>query len=88
MRIVCDNPHHDAGEGLCVHCAQKRINDVAKERDEEQAQKEHILGLLRDTKMEHGTCEPRSRKACTACNAQEELDKIVKDWKGFTMVLS
>lgn len=56
--------------------------------EDERTAKEHILGLLRDTKMQHGTCQPRSRKACTACNAQEELDKIVKNWKGFTMALS
>ena len=43
------------------------------------------MGLLRDTKMQHGTCQPRSRKACTACNAQEELDRLISEWKGFTL---
>lgn len=88
MRITCDNPHHDAGEGYCIHCHHKRRHDLEKERDDWQAKYEHVLGLLRDTKIQHGTCQPRSRKACTACNAQELLDKIMKDWKGFTMVLS
>lgn len=55
---------------------------------DERAAKEHLLGLLRDTKMEHGTCKPRSRKACTACNAQAELDMIVENWKGFPIVPS
>jgi hypothetical protein len=75
--------NHDWPEvhGHCVGCLIEKLED-------EQAQKERILGLLRDTKMQHGTCQPRSRKACTACNAQEELDKITKDWKGPTMVLS
>lgn len=30
MRIVCDNPHHDAGEGVCVFCVQNRIKDAVK----------------------------------------------------------
>lgn len=30
MRIVCDNPHHDAGEGVCVHCVQKRIDEAVQ----------------------------------------------------------
>lgn len=88
MRIVCDNPHHAAGEGVCVFCSNDLVNKTAMARDDWQAKYEHVLGLLRDTKMRHGTCQPRSRKACTACNAQEELDKIVKDWKGFTIVPS
>lgn len=63
------------------------LEEIEKLKDERR-QKESILGMLRDTKMKHGTCQPRSRKACTACNAQEELDKIVAAWKGFTMELS
>ena len=31
MRIVCDNPHHDRGHGVCSFCVQKRI-DVAVEK--------------------------------------------------------
>lgn len=71
------------------HCpsVEERIK-LTEERDDWQTKYEHVLGLLRDTKMKHGTCQPRSRKACTACDAQEILDQIVKDWKGFTMVLS
>jgi hypothetical protein len=65
-----------------------RLLEEIEQLKEERRQKEHILGLLRDTKMEHGICQPRSRKACTACNAQELLDTIVKGWKGFTMELS
>jgi len=52
---------------------------------DEKAKYEHVMGLLRDTKMQHGTCQPRSRKACTACNAQEELDRLISEWKGFTL---
>jgi len=97
VKFVCPNCekacHDDAL--FCRLCGIKtheatisRLSEEIENLKDERAQKEHILGLLRDTKMEHGTCQPRSRKACTACNAQEQLDKIVKDWKGFTIVLS
>lgn len=34
MRITCDNPHHDAGHGVCTFCVQKRIDEaVQKERE-------------------------------------------------------
>lgn len=26
MRIVCDNAHHDAGQGVCTFCVQGRID--------------------------------------------------------------
>lgn len=62
--------------------------DVEKLLDDERAQKEHILTLLRDSRIAHGTCLPRSRRACTACSAKEALDKILKEWKGPTFTLS
>ena len=34
MRIVCDNAHHDADQGVCTFCVQARIDAaVAKERE-------------------------------------------------------
>lgn len=34
MIIACDNPHHDAGQGVCVFCVQGRIDEAVKvERD-------------------------------------------------------
>ena len=65
-----------------VATLEKRIVEVAKDARDQRAGRDHILGLLRSTKMKHGTCQPRERKACTACNAQEKLDKIVSEWKG------
>jgi len=47
-----------------------------------------VMGLLRNTKMPHGLCEPRERKACTHCNAVEELDKIIAEYKGARIVLA
>lgn len=64
-------------------------NNIARTIDKairhERAQKEHILGLLRNTKRPHGLCQPRDRRACTACNSQEALDKILSEWKGPTI---
>lgn len=41
-----------------------------------------VMGLLRDMQMQHGLCQPRSRLACTHCNAKDELDKLLADYKG------
>jgi hypothetical protein len=41
-----------------------------------------VMQRLRDTKRPHGLCQPRERRACTHCNAQDELDEMVKDYKG------
>jgi hypothetical protein len=38
--------------------------------------------------MEHGTCEPRSRKACTACNAKDELAKLLAGYRGAVVRLA
>lgn len=42
----------------------------------------NVLSLVRSTFMEHGLCEPRSRKACSACNARDKLREIIEAWKG------
>lgn len=39
-----------------------------------------VMDLLRNTKMEHGLCDPRERRACSHCNAVEELDKITENY--------
>lgn len=57
------------------------------ERNYEQEYNRLML-LLRNTKMEHGLCQPRERKACTACNAQDELDTIIAGYKGARIVMS
>lgn len=45
-----------------------------------------VMGLLRNTQMEHGTCQPRDRRACTHCNAADDLKKIVAEYKGQPIV--
>ena len=47
-----------------------------------------VMGLLQNTKMPHDLCEPRERKACTHCNAVEELDKLIAEYKGARIVLA
>ena len=59
-----------------------RLDKAEKDARKYRGDYDHVLGLIRSTKMYHGTCKPRERKACTACNAQEELDKILSGWKG------
>lgn len=64
-----------------LEASEAEVREIRISRDE-------ILGLLRDVKLKHGTCLPRSRKACTNCSAQDRLDKIVGDWKGPRVELS
>lgn len=44
------------------------------------------MQLLRNMRLPHGLCEPRERRACTACNAKEELDGLVDSYKGARIV--
>ncbi len=50
--------------------------------DDYEAKYHEVMQLLRRTKMEHGACKPRTRRACTHCNALEELDKLLAEYKG------
>lgn len=40
------------------------------------------MQCLSDMKMEHGLCQPRSRKACTNCNAADILEAMQSAYKG------
>ena len=55
----------------------------------EEAQMYHrIMQLLRDSRKEHGTCQPRERRACTACNAAEEIDALLEEYRGAPVTLA
>lgn len=41
-----------------------------------------VMTLLRDSEMEHGLCQPRERRVCTACNAKDDLRKMLDAYKG------
>lgn len=46
-----------------------------------------VMSLLRSTRMEHGLCQPRERRACTHCNAVDDLNKMVDEYKGARIIL-
>ena len=60
-----------------------RAREEARSRYREDAQNYHkVMGYLRAMRKEHGLCQPRERKACTACNAKDNLDVMVDAYKG------
>lgn len=71
---------------ICDRCCGSGIEPAAVTRYE--ALYNRVMSLLRNTKMPHGLCEPRERKACTHCNAEEELDKMLSEYKGARIVQS
>ncbi len=62
----------------------ERLRD---ENDELRRKYEHVMGLCRSAVMVHGICQPRERKACTACNAIDEMRALVAEWGGHTIRL-
>lgn len=52
MRITCDNPHHDAGEGVCVFC----VNDRVRKAVEEERQRciDAVLSVWSAVPEDHG----------------------------------
>lgn len=53
------------------------------EQTQDDARKYHeIMEALRRLEMPHGTCEPRSRKACGHCAAAEKIVKMKAEYKG------
>lgn len=47
-----------------------------------------VMECLRRLKMEHGTCFPRYRNACTHCAAAEKLLALQVAYKGNRVVLA
>lgn len=41
-----------------------------------------VMGCLRDMQMPHGLCKPRSRMACTNCNASDRLQAVISAYRG------
>lgn len=41
-----------------------------------------VMDLLRRARMEHGLCQPRSRRACSHCNAVDDIKVLVDEYKG------
>jgi hypothetical protein len=46
-----------------------------------------VMDLLRDSMhMKHGLCEPRERRACTRCNATDDLAQMVSEYRGAPII--
>ncbi len=43
---------------------------------------DRVMNLLACLKMEHGLCDPRERRACTNCNAIDDLNTMLAEYKG------
>ncbi len=45
-----------------------------------------VMGLLRSMDLnnnkKHGQCEPREQRACTACNAKDDLEALMARYRG------
>lgn len=41
-----------------------------------------VMSLLKNTKLPHGLCQPREKRACTNCNAREKLNELIENYKG------
>jgi hypothetical protein len=76
--------------------AAARLDELARELAEcrarlEEAERNAVLyfdamDAWKRTKMKHGLCEPRSRKACSHCNAVDALDAMLSKYKGRRIV--
>jgi hypothetical protein len=55
---------------------------------EDAASYHKLMGLFAATRMEHGTCQPRARRACTHCNAVDDIAAMVKAYAGPMVVRS
>lgn len=59
------------------------------ERLEGDAQGFHrVVALLQDAMLAHGKCIPREDRACTHCNAIDDLTKLVMGYRGPRVVQS
>src|SRR5277367_4996395 len=85
-KLICQQEDcHDvdlAAEGFKAGYAAALASSGALGETNYEHKYNRIMGLLRNTKMPHGLCEPRERKACTHCNAVEELEQVIAKYKG------
>jgi len=90
--VVCNGFRLEVGCG-CVDCSNHLMScesalSQAREEGRREGMREaagqyhKVMALLRSTKMEHGLCQPRSRRACTHCNAVDELNELISGYHG------
>lgn len=63
-------------------------DELKRERDSIEQKYNAVMNALKRSKMQHGTCEPVERHACTACAAQRTLNKALAEWKGPRVILA
>ncbi len=63
------------------------MNEEKHVRDDA-ANYHRVMGLMRSLQMEHGLCQPRARRACTQCNARDDLEQMLREYKGQRLTIS
>lgn len=66
----------------------RRVMAEATRLQKVEQQFHEVMGAWRRTKMEHGLCEPKSRRACTRCMAEEKIEKALSEYKGPRITLT
>ena len=94
----CDNPFCEVNPETSLWPAGKakklwNTRALAAEKQAEQlrgdAQKLHrVMALLTDMRMGHGRCLPRKDRACTHCNAVDDLESEINRYTGPPVVLA
>lgn len=66
-------------EKIAYEALARSYNQVVGGYDTALLQVNELFLLHAATKMEHGTCEPRGERACTACNAKDDLTTLLEE---------
>lgn len=80
-KIIC-------GQASALEIAINENGRLYEERRVAEEQFHKVMECMRKMKMQHGTCEPRERRACSHCNGADDLQKIIASYKGARVVLA
>ena len=65
-----------------LHASALRLGQALQEAQADGTLYHEIMGGRRRTKMEHGLCEPKERHACTRCEAERRIERMLSEYKG------
>ncbi len=65
-----------------------QLSQLLEEAERDAARYHEIMALVGDLQMEHGLCQPRARRACTRCNATDDLAALLQGYRGPRVVAS
>lgn len=83
------NGDRQVTEGKPEAIESREYRRVAGDRTPDYEELYHqAMDALRGTKMQHGSCKPVERNACTHCMCQRRLDKMLAEYKGRRIVIS